>query len=469
MRISLRHQILLWYAVAVTIIIMALVFVAQQVMVASLRAAVDERLQYRTQVVAAAIINNVPKTSSEASDLIEAVSEQQFPYVPTILRISDPKHEVLATFGEVPEPMVPILNRQLLLPETAEGRFETIRIRGQDALRLYTVPVHNPATTETVALVQTGDSLASLVVAQEQLWRYTLTVGIAGSLVAILVGFFIVRRGFRPLEMMLNRVQSIETGSLGEGLPEEPRPPELQQLAGTLNSMMQRLDTAFKAREAFFAGVSHDLKTPLTVLQGQIDILMMQPSMDEETRRSLESMGREVRRLIRMSNNLLLNAQLASNPVLVPGEVNLRELLDETVREMRVLAIGLKLEVSTPEDVFVPGDYDLLKQMVLNVVDNAVKFTPKGGSISLTLSRTEERAVIEVSDTGQGISPENLPNVTEPFYKASASRKAGAGGAGLGLSIVLKVIELHGGQLDIHSQEKIGTTVTMRLPQVFPL
>ncbi len=464
MRMSLRRQISLWYALAIPLLILGLTFMAQQVMVASLRAGVDERLQQRTEVVARAITSSPSTDPQDYEDLIEWLTEQQLPYVPAILRISDPQRNALATFGDIPDPMVPIMDRQLLLPEVDEGRFETVRIRGHEALRLYTIPVRDSSTLKTVAFIQTGDSLAEVVAAQEQLWRYALIVGVVGSLMALLVGLFIIRRGLRPLDTILNRVQDIQSENLASGLPEEPRPPELQQLADSLNSMLHRLDTAFKTREVFVASVSHDLKTPLTVLQGQIDVLLMEPSMNAVTKRSLDSMAREVRRLVRMANNLLLNAQLESAPVFIPGEVNLRELIDEVVREARVLAEGLDLKVSTPKVVVLPGDYDLLKQMVLNVVDNAIKFTPRGGSIELVLSQEEGYAILKVSDTGQGIPPEHLPHVTEPFYKADASRKSGSGGVGLGLAIVKQIIDLHNGQVEIRSQEGVGTTVITRLP-----
>jgi signal transduction histidine kinase len=458
----------LWYAIAIIILMLCVVLVAQQVMVTSLRRALDERLHYDTQIVAAAIINSPPETSDEAKSLIKSLTEQQFYYLPALLRICDPKHNVLATFGEVPEIMVPMLDRQLLLPELEEGRFENVTIRDEEALRIYTVPVRDPSNEKTIALVQTGDSLASVGTAQRQLWQYALAVGIVGSLAAILVGLFIVQRGFRPLEAIMRQVQDIRSGNLKVEFPDEPRPPELQQLANTLNDVMQRLDKAFKTREVFIASVSHDLKTPLTVLKGQIDVLLMQPSADEETRQSLERMAREVRILVRMSNNLLLNAQLESKPALVPREVDLRALLDEVLGETRVLADGVELQVSAPEGVIVPGDYDLLKQMVLNVVDNAIKFTPKGSAIRLTLGEAEEYAIIEVADTGRGIPQEHLGRITEPFYKVDASRRFGAGGVGLGLAIVRQVIDLHSGQLDITSEEKVGTTVTMRLPLALP-
>lgn len=447
-----------------SLLIVGLVFAAQRITVESLRTALDERLQERTEVVAKAVVTSPPRTEHEAYELVELLVEQRLPYVPAVLRITDSNRTVLATFGDIPDPIVPIMDRQLLLPEMEEGRFETARIRGHEALRLYTVPVYDPTTQGRVALIQTGDSLATVIAAQGQLWRMALIVGGAGVGVALLAGLFIIRRGFRPLDAILNRVQQIERNNLRTGFPEEARPAELQQLVSSLNIMLHRLDRAFKTREVFVASVSHDLRTPLTALQGQIDVLLMQPSIDAETKQSLERMAREVRRLVRMTNNLLLNAQLESKPIFLPRDVDLTELLDEVIREARVLAEGLNLEVSTPEVVVVPGDYDLLKQMVLNVVDNAIKFTPKGGSVQVSLSGEGDQAILTVSDTGRGIPPEHLTHVMEPFYKADTPRKSKAGGVGLGLAIVKQVIDLHGGQLDIHSQEGGGTTVTMRLP-----
>jgi len=270
------------------------------------------------------------------------------------------------------------------------------------------------------------------------------------------------------LDKILNRVQEIGGKDLSAGIPEERRAPELQQLAYALNSMLRRLDSAFRTREVFIAGVSHDLRTPLSVLQGQVDVMLMQPSLDEETKQSLKGMSKEIRRLSRMTNNLLLNAQLESTPVYTPGEVDLAELLDEVAREAQVLAEGLHLKVSIPEIIVIVGDYDLLKQMVLNVVDNAIKFTPKGGSVEFTLSQEEEYAVLRVSDTGRGMSPEQLAHIEKLFREADASREFGRRLAGLGLTIVKQIIDLHGGQVEIHSQEGIGTTVTMRLPLIPP-
>ncbi|MBT9160711.1 MAG: HAMP domain-containing sensor histidine kinase [Dehalococcoidia bacterium] len=464
MRISLRQQIFLWYALMVPLIMMGLAFVLHQVMIAGLYDAIDNRLRDRTTVVARTIVSS-PEVSSEAyGDLVNWLIEHQLPYIPAVLRVSDSQRNILASFGDIPNRLLPLMDRQLLLPELDEGRFETIRKRGHEALRLYTVPVRDPTIGDIIAFVQTGDSLVAIAEAQNKLWRYTIVVGIGGSAVALTAGSMVFRRGFRPLDKILKMVREIGGKDLAIRIPEEPRPQELQQLADTLNSMMQRLHAAFTTRETFFASVSHDLRTPLTVLQGQIDILLMQPSLDLEVRQRLSAMAREVRRLSRMTNNLLLSVQMEAIPAFIGGEVDLKELLEEIAREARVLAQGLHFSVSIPEIMVIAGDYDLLKQMLLNVVDNAIKFTPQTGSVTVGLSQVGEWAAITVSDTGRGMPPEKLVRLAEPVNRTGMPRKPGGQGTGLGLTIVKQIVDLHGGEMEIQSQEGSGTTVAIRLP-----
>lgn len=303
-----------------------------------------------------------------------------------------------------------------------------------------------------------------MTAAQEELWRYALVVGIGGSALALLVGLFILRQGLQPLDRILSRVREIRGRNLTIRIPEERRPQELQQLADTLNEMFQQLDTAFKTREAFIASISHDLRTPLTVLQGQIDVLLMNPAMGEDAKQRLSTMGKEIQRLTRMTNNLLLNAQLESKPVLIAGDVDLRELVEEVAREVQPLAQDIVITVSTPDIIVVSGDFDMIKQMVLNVVDNAIKFTPKGGKVALALTDDERFATIKVADTGPGISPENLAQIGRPFIKTGAANKSSRGGTGLGLAIVKQVVKIHNGQMDVDSQKGVGTTITLRLP-----
>lgn len=464
MRISLRGQLTLWYALVIPVLVFGLAFTAQEIMVYSLRESLDDKLQERAVITASAIAEIAEDTGQTYEEVMGQLTEDDLPFVPLLLRVTDLERNILTTLGDVPHQLLPYLGRQLDSQASDEGLFGTVSVEGIEAIRVYTGPMNDPSTSEAFALIQTGDSLPEVGAARSRLWRYTVIAGVVGSLLALLVGLLILRRGFRPLDRILERVQHVESSSLRVGLGPEPRPPELQQLADSLNTMWRRLDEAIKARETFVASTSHDLRTPLTILQGQMDVLLMQPSLDPETRQSLETMNKEVRRLVKLTNNLLLSAQLQSGPSLAAKEVSLRGIVEEVVGDISTSAAHLNVGLSADEDVVVAGDQDLLKQAVLNVADNAVKFTPKGGWVQLSLERKDDWAIIQVSDTGQGIPAKDLRHVMEPFYRPDASTRTERGGTGLGLAIAKQVAELHGGEVLIQSQVGVGTTVKIVLP-----
>jgi len=460
---SLRRRFFLWYALTVPVLILAFGFLAQGMMVEVLSDSLDDRLQQRASTVGAAILASGTTDGAGYQELLEWLIEQRLPYVPAFVQIANEDLEVVAQYGEVPDPILDSIDDLLWLPIEDEGHFETIDSRGEESLRVYTVAVRERDTDEAVAFVQTGDSLAQVSIAQDRLWTYSLLLGLAGSGLALLVGWVLLTRGLRPLREIVSRVEDIRSGDLTVRLPEEQRPTEIQQLADGLNEMLERLEEAFQSRETFVASVSHDLRTPLTILQGQMDVLLMDPSTPPEARESLERMTREVRRLSRMTNNLLLSAQLEHSLQPEFGPVDVEDLVAEVGREAVVLGRGLRVTVSLDPGLTVQGDYDLLKQMLLNLVDNACKFTPRGGSVQLAGRRDGEAVVMSVSDTGAGISDQALPHVFEEFYKAGDSNSARRG-VGLGLSIAQQIVRLYGGTIDIDSSEGQGTAVTIRLP-----
>jgi signal transduction histidine kinase len=459
---SLSNRIFLWYALSITILVIAVTFTAKQVMIEKLRSSIDERLVEITEIVTETIISTPVSSDESYQALIKQLTEQKLNFLPAVIRISNAEHNILATFGDITDLMIPIMDRQLLLPQLEEGRFTTIGIKGYDALRLYTIGVYNPNTMEVIAIVQTGDSLAPLSAAQGELWKYSSIVALCGIIVALIFSLLILKHGLRPLYKIINQVKDVSTRNLKTGIAPEKRPPELQQLADNINNTLQRLDKAFKAREIFIAGVSHDLKTPLTVLQGQIEVMQMQPNLNKETTDSIEKMSREIHRLVRMTNNLLLNAQLEAMPSMSYSEVNLKELIEDVERDMRILANGIDFKISAPTAIFVQGDYDLLKPMLTNLVDNAFKFTPGSGSVNINLDNDEKYAIITIKDTGIGIPEKHLPHLTEPFYKIKSRYKQE--GSGLGLAIVKQIVDIHSGRLEIQSHRGIGTMVTIYLP-----
>jgi two-component system OmpR family sensor kinase len=462
---SLRTQLFLWFGLAVILIVFGVTFLTEQVTVLNQERAIDDALQKRAHMVAAIISSDITTDETSYYEVISELTKQELPFVPLLLRIVSPSGKVIIEFGKVSGTIADSLNYQLGLPDVSSGRFDSIIQQDMDSLRVYTTSVFDPRTRQTLAFVQTVESLAQVEESRRQLWQNGIVVGLVGSSLALAVGLFLIRRGFRPLQTILQTINEVDYNHLKTKLQKEARPAELEQLAKSLTAMWQRLDLAVAERQKLIGSVSHDIRTPLTALQGQLEVLLLQPSLSAETRDSIERMLKETRRLVRLLRNLLLNVQLESKPTLVTEEVNLRELADEVVGDMWTLTEGLQFNIVAPRDVDVYGDRDLFKQMLMNIVDNAIKFTSKGGKVELTLSGEGDWAVMEVSDTGRGIPSDDLPHVTEAFYRPAKPRRSALEGARLGLSIVKQIVELHGGHLEIQSQEGVGTSIRVRLPK----
>ena len=464
MRLGLRGRLLIGSIIAVPAVTLALTLMAQQVMVTNLRGTMDSSLRDRWRVAAGAISNNPYSQTDGYMAAVREVYENHYPSLPPLLRIAGVDGGKSTTLGNLPRSSAPLLDEQLAATNVADGSYYDLRIKGVEALRVYTRAVLDPETGQRLAVVQVADSLGPLRAAEGALWSAAISIGIAGSLFAFGVATFVVYRGLAPLKRILDRIKQVDSRDLAAGLLDEPRPPELQELAVSLNNMWTRLDTAFKSQKMLVASLSHDLRTPLAVIEGQVDVLLMQASLTQEDRQSLERMSKEIGRLIRMTNNLLLNAQLEAEPAISYQDVDLQTLLEEVVADAAILADDQDVELDAPKGVSVRGDYDLLKQLTINLVDNAIKYTPKGGRISVGLRREESSAVLQIADSGPGISRDQLPRVMEPFYRADPARNSRAGGSGLGLAIVKRICDLHHGVVKIISEPGQGTLVEVRLP-----
>jgi signal transduction histidine kinase len=236
----------------------------------------------------------------------------------------------------------------------------------------------------------------------------------------------------------------------------------VQKLADTFDAMLDRLEKAFDEQQHFIMDVSHELRTPLTVLKGNIDVMLMDPALDPEMRDQYERMSGEVSRLIRLTSNLLYmaGADAGREPERRPFELDVVCL--EVARQGRDLRHDVKLNIGREDQVIVVGDRDQIKQMVLNLVENALKYTPSGGEVILSVYGNGTDASVSVADTGPGIPEEVLPNIFERFNRGN--ERGLMGGTGLGLAISARIARAHGGRIDVSSEVGVGSTFTVRLP-----
>jgi signal transduction histidine kinase len=288
------------------------------------------------------------------------------------------------------------------------------------------------------------------------------------TLALLLVGgWFLMRRTLAPVAAIAQAAERVHSGNLRERLPRSGNGDELDRLSGVLNAMLSRLDDSFSRIRDFTLHASHELKTPLTVMRGEIENLLDGTPCAPAQRETLVGHLDEIHHLAHIVDNLALLAKADAGLVpLTHEDVPLDELVREAFDDARVLGTRLSLRVELPrcEHILIRGDRHRLRQVLLNLVDNAVKYNETHGCVTLSLWRDGEQAQITVANTGPGIAPEQLPKVFERFYRGDAARRIRADGSGLGLSIARWIVQAHGGTIAISSESGRQTIVTIQLP-----
>lgn len=331
-------------------------------------------------------------------------------------------------------------------------------------LRVLTVPLQ--LGVHGIAILQVATSLTVVDSARANLLNILLAAAIGSAALAALGSWLVLGSSLAPLGTVTETAQAINRADdLSRRIPYKgPENDEIGRLIQSFNQTLERLENLFTSQRRLLADVSHELRTPLTVIKGNVDLMRRMRQLDEE---SLSSIDQESGRLTRLVGGLLLLAQAESGKLSLdmrPIEVD--ELLLEVFQEMRVLAGGkIRLRLGDIDQAVVKGDRDRLKQVLLNLVGNAIQYTPAGGEVLLSLAKIGEQVRIIVRDTGPGIPAEDLPFIFERFYRAEKSRTRGrTTGFGLGLSIAQWIVENHGGSVEVESKEGVGTTFAVWLP-----
>jgi two-component system, OmpR family, sensor kinase len=317
-----------------------------------------------------------------------------------------------------------------------------------------------------LAVMQVASSLEVVDTARKNLTDVLSIIWVVAVLFSGIVVWFTLGQTLKPLEAITETVEQINRADdLSRRIPYlGSENDEIGNLVSSFNQTLERLEALFTSQQRLLADVSHELRTPLTVIKGNADLMRRMKSFDEE---SLMSINQEAGRLTRLVGGLLLLAQAESGKLaLNMNRVELDLLITEVFQEMSILA-GSKVRVRLNEidQVYVSGDRDRLKQVFINLVANAIQYTPQGGEVFLSLEKIGEQARVICRDTGPGIPAEDLPHIFERFYRAEKSRtRRETTGFGLGLSIANWIVERHGGRIEVNSQEGKGTTFAIWLP-----
>jgi two-component system, OmpR family, sensor kinase len=370
---------------------------------------------------------------------------------------NDPQLRVLVQIWD-PAFEQPYISREVEpLPRMATEGFSTVQHQGRN-WRVFVTP----SGPQTIIAAQPTALRAEL--AARTAARLLLPVLLVLPLLA-LVGWWIVGRGLAPLDEIAGALRARHPASL-EPVATGSVPIELQPLVDALNQLLQRLDQSFDAQRRFAADAAHELRTPLTALTMQIQLAQRAQNVDERAT-AFERLSQGVKRATRLVQQLLILARLDSNAAeQTPAPVDLAQVAASVVEELRPAgeARGIQLASSTTAGCTVLGHADALAILFTNLIDNAIRYSPAGGRVEVSLHRHDDNVIAEVDDTGPGIAPEERERVFDRFYRGAASASA-ATGSGLGLAIVHQIALLHGAAVQLgEARAGQGLRVTIAFP-----
>jgi len=461
---SIRTRLTIWYTSLLTVSLVILGGTAYGLMSYSLSHEMDNALHS----VAGALIEQDPgRSTALLPSEIEQAFRRFFGFSPwdQYFQMRDPS-------GNRDERRSSPSNRKLPLSRNALQNalrglpyFETVEGIGEYPVRVLTMPVVQ--SNRVVNMIQVGMSLQNI---DETRFRFLLIMaGVfpLGLILAASGGWLLAHRALKPVNRMSAAARRISAEDLSQRVNETGTGDELDNLAKTLNRMLDRLDVAFSQVRRFSADASHELQTPLTILKGEMELALRSERTPEEYRATLESALEEVDRIAHLVEGLLLLARAEAGVLRMDRrEVDLLQMLEEVYLRLRPLADShcVELRLGSMEPLRIQGDGERLQAMIFNLVDNAIKYTGAKGRVTLELRREREYASILVSDTGIGIPIEEQGNIFQAFYRASEARGLSERGTGLGLPIAQSIASAHGGNISVESAPGQGSSFKAMLP-----
>ncbi|NOZ26873.1 MAG: HAMP domain-containing protein [Chloroflexi bacterium] len=386
----------------------------------------------------------------------------------TVALVLDRDGRVLADGRRLPEEPDPPTPDPIYYARALAGENEVNYIAAVDDQRMLVllIPLRRaPGSAEVLGVVQLSTPLAPI---EQILLRQRLLLGAGigfALLVGTLCGLWLTTSALRPLSRMVTTCRQIAAGDLSQRVNLSHHGDEVGQLARAFDEMVARIETAFEAQRRFVANAAHELRTPLTALLGSLEVLLRGAQDDPAAvTRLAQGMYQEVTRLSRLCEQLLDLTRIDASAPIHRRPVDLHAFFNEFAQQARLLARDREVALEPGPSVTLSADPDLLKQVLFNLVDNAVQHTAVGGTITLGWRTLPAGVEVWVADDGEGIAPEDLPHIFEPFYRGDRSRSRRHGGTGLGLTLARALIEAHGGRIAVESRVGQGTRFTITLP-----
>ena len=459
-RVPIRVRLTLWYVLLLAVILAAFATGVYLLLRHSLYSNLDDSLE----AMAGSILSTIqfdedrPRLpNTQASN--DPTEEEHF------ARIFDAEGQVTFTNTPVQE-NVPVDDQAVNAALSGEGTARKSSFADDDEiLRVITLPILRGETVLGALEVgqseeEVSDTLSSLLLILGIGYPVTLVLATFG-------GIFLARRALSPIDKITRTARNISAEDLSQRLNMDLPNDEVGNLAQTFDEMIGRLEDAFRRQRQFTADASHELRTPLTVIKGQIDVSLQKEREAESYREVLQTVNNEVDRLIRVAASLLTLTRADTGKIPLTFEaLNVSELLSGVLEQVRPAAVEKSVELSLDPGppATIHADEDLLLQLLLNLLDNAIKYTLASGRVQAGWNVKEDGIELWVRDTGIGIADEHIPHIFDRFYRVDKARSRNEGGVGLGLAISQWIVEAHGGSIRVESTPDSGTTFTVQLP-----
>lgn len=462
MTLSIRGKLTLWYLAILTIVLIGYGIAIYTYLSTSLLGLIDASLREHV------VLLEKQLWAAQRGEEIPEESTGRLVIKPQFVELIDPQGHVtdmairseeyrldvnIATLERVRQSSTPIIEDET----TEDGRplrVATWRVLDEHGHIDY--------------FIRAGYGIEDIHRTQREVWLLLILSIPVILLLASFGGRLLADKALKPVDELVQAARTIGAKNLGERVTVPDTRDELARLAETFNQMIARLETAFERERRFTEDASHELRTPLAVLRSEIEVALQRDRPAEEYKLVLQRCLEELLRLNKLVDDLLLLARSETGQLrLERAPVNLHALCQEMVDYVHPLAEEHKLQLEMSADresITVRGDARRLKELMLNLLDNAIKYTPAGGRIRVCVKRQSEMAVVEVADTGCGVPAEDLPHIFDRFYRRRRASDGQTTGFGLGLAICKWIVEAHGGAIAVHSEPGRGTRVTFRLP-----
>lgn len=465
---SIKTRLALWYGGVFGAVLLLLGILVYFYLSENLYGNFDLSLQSTAQALARSSSAARRPSGWTIDDFIEWMNSPES--LNKFFHFFDPSGNSRFQSRNLPKQTLPLTSAAFNNAAQGQVTFETFLTRQEEPIRVLTFPVIENG--RVVNILQVGGSLRQVEEVLKQVQFTLFSVLPTLFLLALSGGWFLARKALQPVDAMAQVARQITAGNLSRRIPVRESRDELGRLAETFNTMIHELENAIQRIRQFSADASHELRTPLTILKGETELALRQARTPEEYQQTLVSGLEEIDRISQIVEDLFLlskadlgEARLEMRPLA------LAPLIADTVSQMELLAKekDLSLQAEPLEPLSIAGDRDRLRELLLNLIENAIRYTPSTGKIILSLRQDKKQAVITVSDTGIGIPKKELSKIFDRFYRSDEARALHPKGSGLGLSICQWIVNAHHGKITAVSEPDQGTTFQIRFPLSAPI